>query len=150
VLYKSTVPPVDVTWSERTSFESKCTPKNTHFQSCSVLCCPVHLAAYRLILQGVLINWHLIFSRLLIENYSLLKYFSIVVSCSPKFQICFHTSIIVLMMDAVSTSEMSAIFYETTHHSIPEGCHFQSSLTIHRFRINYESEQTSSLGSFKY
>jgi hypothetical protein len=42
--------------------------------------------------------------------------------------------IIVLMMEAVSTCEMSAIFYETTLHSIPEDGHIRTLLLL--FAIN--------------
>jgi hypothetical protein len=34
--------------------------------------------------------------------------------------------IIALMMEAVTTSEMSVIFYEITQCSIPEGCHLHT------------------------
>jgi hypothetical protein len=36
---------------------------------------------------------------------------------------CLHHQLIVLMMDAVNTSETSVDFYETTRHNIPEGYH---------------------------
>jgi hypothetical protein len=47
-------------------------------------------------------------------------------------------SFIALMMEAVSTSETSVNFYETTQRNIPEGCHLYDKLTLLRgFEVEY-------------
>jgi hypothetical protein len=46
------------------------------------------------------------------------------------------TKVIALMMEAVSTSELSVYFHETTRHYITEGCHLHirhlENLTSHK------------------
>jgi hypothetical protein len=50
-----------------------------------------------------------------------------------------------VVMEVVSTSETSVLFYETTRLSIPEDCHLNT-----RLRENHTADNSNSVCQFRY